>query len=106
MTLLYEKIENGSYKIRLAKSIYEREAVLAAAYKYGPEFVTKIEPEEPTHVVVYISVDEEAIAAKKISEFLQELIDQQLRLYIANRTAEIRKRVYDKAFCPIMGDKL
>lgn len=106
MNPLYEQTENGIYKIILSKRMYEREAVFAAAYKFGKDFVTKIEPEEPDHVAIYIE-DKERVSDSeaKVKDFLSELVDQQLRLDIANRTADIRKRIYDEAFRSLMGVK-
>ncbi len=106
MKHLYEQINTGIYKIILSKRMYEREAVFAAAYKFGKDFVAKIEPEGSDHVAIYIEDKKgNGDSDAKIKEFMSELIDQQLRLDIANRTADSRQRIYDEAFRPLMGAK-
>ena len=103
MNQIYQKLENGAYKIVLNKNIYEREAVLATIYKFDSDIVAKIEQEGPDHIAIYIDGKKNLHCTDtEVEKFVSEFTDQQLRLDIANRTSDIRQRIYDEAFRPLM----
>ena len=106
MNSLYQLIEDGLYKVTLSKEMYEREAVFATTYKFSDHFSFRIEPEEPSSVVVLMKIKESCSRQdndKAVCDFLNELLDQQLRLEIAHRTDSVRQRIYDEAFKPLVG---
>ena len=106
MNPLYQRIDNGLFKITLSKEMYEREAVFATTYKFSDQFSFRVEPEEPSHVAVFLKFKENIALQEEenaVCEFLNELLDQQLRLEIAHRTDSVRQRIYDEAFKPLVG---
>jgi His-Xaa-Ser system protein HxsD len=104
MNPIYEELENGVFRIILSKEFYEREAVFASIYKFSEEFVAKVEPQDLTHINIFVFKKSKVATMQELLEkFLSELVDQQLRLDIDRRTAAIRKNIYDEAFRPIQG---
>lgn len=100
----YNKINNG-YEIILYKEYYEREAVLSIAYKYNNQFLTSVSPIESNQVKITIvgKNKEQNPTEDDIKEILADLIDEQLKIDILNRTEKIREIIYEKAFSPIRG---
>lgn len=101
---IYEELENEIFKVTLSKELYEKEAVFAAIYKFSEEMVAKVEPQDITHINIYVARKKDGIDIKKVMDnFLLELVDQQLRLDIDRRTKGIRQKIYDEAFRPLQG---
>ena len=98
----YREIDNG-FEIIIYKEIYEREAVLAVAYKFNNKFNTSVEPYENNKVKLTItgSVNKSFPIEKDIENILSELRDEQFRLDILKRTFNIREIIYKKAFLPL-----
>lgn len=55
--------------------------------------------------MIVVKKNDEEVNDMDIEMLLTELADQQLRLDILKRTSEIRKRIIDKAFEPILDVK-
>lgn len=99
-------IDNG-FEIILYKEIYEREAVLAIAYKFNDKFNIYIEPYEENKVKLTIvrKKSKENPSEEDIEKILSELKDEQFRLDILRRTFDIREKIYEKAFSPLKNAK-
>lgn len=97
-------ITENSIQFRLCDRFYSRESVRAAAYKYTDIFFVLMEPDIDEYYIVTLrpknpasNLDYSAIG----SEFMNELLDQQIRIDLANRYDGLRKSIVDCAFRPI-----
>jgi His-Xaa-Ser system protein HxsD len=96
--------EPGRVTIRLSKEIYEKEAVLAAAYALSGFCRDRIEPGPEGWVTVTLELleDRQGQDLRQVeSRFLNELVDQQLRLELERRYGELRRLIVQHAFAPL-----
>jgi His-Xaa-Ser system protein HxsD len=102
----YRQLDDG-FEIILYKEFYEREAVLAIAYKFHDAFNICIEPngENKVRITVTGKNKQPVPTVKNIEDILSELNDEQFRLDILNRTFDIREKIYEKAFAPLGKNK-
>lgn len=101
------KVINDGYEIILHKEIYERETVLAVAYKYNHKFLIGVSPYEEDKVKFTVAKKSggPVPTEKEIETILAEFIDEQLRRDILAKTQNIRDIVYEKAFSPLKRNK-
>lgn len=104
MTEMYTEIEDGKILITIDKSIYEKEAVMATAYKMTESCVFLVKPLGEKCLGVYMEPknnqdkDELKAIAKK---FCNQMLDQQLRLDTEKQFGNIRDLLIKQAFSPI-----
>ncbi len=92
--------------LKLKKEIYEKEAVLSAAYKYTNRCTILIEPLDELTVGVYFESADENIDLPQIAkDFCNEVLDQQVRLDVEKRYGNIRDLIYQQAFAPLQNLK-
>ncbi len=95
-------ISENKMLLKLNKEIYEKDAVLAAAYKFTNKCSILIEPFDEYTVAVYFERENGKIDLKLISkQFCNEVLDQQVRLDVERRYGNIRELIYRQAFSPI-----
>ena len=98
------KRKTAGLQVTLSKEIYEKEAVFAAAYALSGLCRNRIEPGQAGYVKVTLE-RLEAFAATDLKEietrFLNELIDQQLRLDLEKRYGALRRLIVQQAFAPL-----
>lgn len=103
------QIDANTFAVYFPKEFYEREAIFHAAYKFQSLFFITIEPYKNNHVCVTLTAKDSNSTASDsklvVQEFYNEVIDQQLRLDIKNRTENIRSYIYQKAFSPLISLK-
>ena len=87
---IYTKLEDGRILIKLDKSVYEKEAVMAAAYKMTDTCFIIVKPLEDNQLGVYFEPknnqnedDLKAIA----KNYCNEVLDQQTRLDVEKNMA-------------------
>ena len=87
----------------LSKSLYEKEAVFAAAYKFTDKSTILIEPYDESSVAVYFKRKDNAnVGLYEIAlKFCNEVLDQQVRLDLENRYGNIKELIYRHAFSPL-----
>lgn len=98
------KRKPGSLEVTLSKAIYEKEAVFAATYALSGLCRNRIEPGQAGYVKVTLEfLDPGQDTDKKEIEtrFMNELIDQQLRLDLEKRYGAIRRLIVQQAFAPL-----
>jgi His-Xaa-Ser system protein HxsD len=101
---VFTQLKDGKILVTLSKDIYEKDAVMAAAYKFMDNHAILIEPVSETEVGVIIEAkDKNQIenleqAAKR---FCNEVLDQQIRLDLEKRYGRIREMIVQHAFSPI-----
>jgi len=97
-------MEDGTLLLVVSKEIYEKESVLASAYKFTNRCTILIEPIEHSTVGIYFKPKHD-ITEKELNavaeEFCNELIDQQLRLEINKNYGNLRDVIVRHAFSPI-----
>jgi His-Xaa-Ser system protein HxsD len=96
------KRKSGSLEVILSKAIYEKEAVLAAIYALSGLCRDRLEPAQAGYVKVtleFLEPDTDAVMVE--NRFMNELIDQQLRLELERRYGAIRRLIVQQAFAPL-----
>ncbi len=108
MENIITKLEDGRILIKLNKSIYEKEAVMAAAYKMTNSCFIIVKPLEDNQFGVYFepkdnqNEDELRAIAKN---YCNEVLDQQTRLDVEKQYGNIRDLLIKQAFSPIKNIK-
>lgn len=98
----------GLFLIKLLKAFYEREAVFSAAYKFQDTFFVRIDSIDEKYVGVWFQTKQplDGQSAKiGLSEFCNEVLDQQVRLDLDKRFGGLREIIYQHAFSPISERK-
>ena len=98
------KRKPGGLEVTLSKAIYEKEAVFAAAYALSNLCRNRIEPGQAGYVKVsleFLDSCKESDRLEVENKFMNELIDQQLRLDLEKRYGAIRRLIVQQAFAPL-----
>lgn len=98
------KRKPGGLEVTLSKAIYEKEAVFAAAYALSNLCRNRIEPAQAGYVKVsleFLDSCKESDGLEVENKFMNELIDQQLRLDLEKRYGAIRRLIVQQAFAPL-----
>jgi His-Xaa-Ser system protein HxsD len=96
--------EKDFVQISVSRDFFEKDAVLAAAYKLTGKASIGIEPESETHVKVFmqpLTTHTDIDLGEVVKEFRNELIDEQLRLDLDKRFGAIRELIMKHAFSPL-----
>lgn len=99
-------LENNKVRILLKKEIYEKEAVLASAYKFTGKCIVLLDCiDENSLSVLFEAKDKcDGDSLKKLAgEFCNEILDQQLRLNLEKKYGSIRELIVKQAFAPIIN---
>lgn len=95
---------NGSLVFQLSKTIYEKEAVLAATYALSGLCSNRVEPGPEGFVTVILKplAGPDAPDLDDIEHrFLSELVNQQFRLDLERRYGDLRRLIIQHAFSPL-----
>jgi His-Xaa-Ser system protein HxsD len=98
------KRKPGGFEVILSKSLYEKEAVFAALYALSGLCRNGVEPAQAGYVKVtleFLDSCQDADRVKVETQFMNELIDQQLRLDLERRYGPIRRLIVQQAFAPL-----
>lgn len=103
--------EDGKILVRIAKEFYKREAVFAAAHKLTEKFAVMIKPLDEYTVGVYLEPKPAAKLDKRhideaIHDFLNNLLDEQVRLDLEKDYGILRELIVKQAFAPISSAEL
>jgi len=91
----------GGYSLSLSTSIYSVEAVKKTAYKFADRTSVIINPEAESAVSIvfnFIGKHAESNPEQVISDFCNELLDQDLRERIKKETEPLRNLILAHAF--------
>jgi His-Xaa-Ser system protein HxsD len=94
----------GGFEVILSKALYEKEAVFAATYALSGLCRNTVEPAQAGYVKVtleFLDPCQDPERAQIENRFLNELIDQQLRLDLEKRYGAIRRLIVQQAFAPL-----
>ncbi len=101
MKEIVKKIDKNKLLLKVDCSVYDKEAVIQASYKFTNECYLNIET-VADYFEVYFQSKEKSANLEKISlEFGNEIIDQQIRLQVGREFKEIREQLVCKAFSTI-----
>jgi His-Xaa-Ser system protein HxsD len=96
--------------ITLKTTFYEKVAIFQSAYKFTDRCRVEIEPRDENSVVVTLSPIQGKCddLEQLVTDFRNEVIDQQLRLDLEKRYGHLRDIIYEHAFSPILnlGERL
>lgn len=100
MSLKIYNIGDRTYKFRLTRKMYSREAVLNTSYKFLDKAYFSFGDSDDSCVDVIFEIKKNIKCNPEymIKEFYNELIDQQIRCDLDIRVGKIRELIYDKAF--------
>jgi His-Xaa-Ser system protein HxsD len=94
----------GGFEVIISKALYEKEAVFAATYALSGLCRNTVEPAQAGYVKVTLEFLDPVQDRDRVeieNKFLNELIDQQLRLDLENRYGAIRRLIVQQAFAPL-----
>lgn len=101
---IFSKDNGGRLQLTVSKEIYERQAVMAAAYKLTDLCTILIRPkgEKEVEVVFEPKYGERAQDLERIaSEFCNDILDHQIRLDLERRCGAVRDIIVRHAFSPL-----
>jgi His-Xaa-Ser system protein HxsD len=98
------KRKPGGFEVIISKALYEKEAVFAATYALSGLCRNRVEPAQAGYVKVTLELldsgqDTDRVAME--NKFMNELIDQQLRLDLEKRYGALRRLIVQQAFAPL-----
>ncbi|HUW19430.1 MAG TPA: His-Xaa-Ser system protein HxsD [Sedimentisphaerales bacterium] len=98
-----EHMPNGKVKVSLDVGLYSRDAILSTAYRFTHKcFINLLSyGVEIAHVEFSNKNDDKSDLTVLVNEFLNELIDQQLRFRINSETKDIQRAIVKEAFAPL-----
>ncbi len=92
---------NNEVIILLSNQIYDKEAILSAAYSLISEYKVSLSEIESVYKLVIASSECLPINAERVGLFLNDCIDHQLRLVLDKKTSFIRDLIVKHAFEPL-----
>jgi len=98
------KRKPNGFEVSLSKALYEKEAVFAAAYALSGLCANRVEPAQAGYVKItleFLNSCPDTDRVKIENKFMNELIDQQLRLDLEKRYGAIRRLIVQQAFAPL-----
>ena len=95
------KLENERFHVVVDMSLYAKESVASACYKYTDRFYIHQQTDGDNVVVVFESKDGNAVSDSIVKQFCNELIDQQVRYNTNQQFGHIRDLIVEEAFKPV-----
>ena len=95
------KLENERFQVVVDMSLYAKESVTSACYKYTDRFYIHQQTDGGNVVVVFESKDGNAVSDSIVKQFCNELIDQQVRYNTNHLFGHIRDLIVEEAFKPV-----
>ncbi len=97
---LYE-LENDKFQVVVDMSLYAKESITSACYKYTDRFYIHQQTNGDNVVVVFESKDGNAVSDSIVKQFCNDLIDQQVRYNTNQQFGHIRDLIVEEAFKPV-----
>ena len=95
------KIDNDKFQIVVDMSLYAKESLVAACYKFTDRFFIHQQSMGNNVEVVFESKDGNAVTDVVVKQFCNELIDQQVRYNTNQQFSHIRDLIVEEAFKPV-----
>lgn len=90
--------------LKLSKELYEKEAIIKAAYLFTDKYYIGLESEE-NFFFVDLQPKSDEIEENGEKEFVNEIIVQTARLLVSRRTKNIREMIIGRALASTIIDK-
>ena len=94
-------LENSTFQVNVDMSIYAKEAVVSAIYKYTNRYYIHLQTTENLIAVIFESKDNQIVTEEVVKQFCNDLIDQQVRYNTEQRFGHIRDLIVEEAFKPV-----
>ena len=95
------KHDNESFQIVVDMTLYAKEALVTACYKYTNHFYVHQHTNGNTIAVVFESKEGNTVTEEIVKQFCNELIDQQTRHNTNLQFGHIRDLIVEEAFKPV-----
>ena len=95
------QVKNSAFQVNVDMSLYAKEAVVSAIYKYTNKFYIHQQTTEDLIVVIFESKDNQVITEEVVKQFCNDLIDQQVRYNTEKQFGHIRDLIVEEAFKPV-----
>lgn len=95
------EIDNDKFQVIVDMSLYVKESLIAACYKFTDRFYIHQQTSENSIIVVFESKDGNAVTDAIVKHFCNELIDQQVRYNTNQQFGHIRDLIVEEAFKPV-----
>ena len=94
-------IDNDKFKVVVDMSLYAKESLVSACYKYTDHFYVHQKTIDNNIEVVFESKDCNVVTDIVVKQFCNELIDQQVRYNMNQQFGHIRDLIVEEAFKPV-----
>jgi len=95
------KLENERFQVIVDLSLYAKESLVAACYKFTDRFYVHQKTSGNNIEVIFESKDGNAVSDIVVKKFCNELIDQQVRYNTNQQFGHIRDLIVEEAFKPV-----
>ena len=95
------KINNDKFQVVVDMSLYAKESLVAACYKFTDHFYVHQQTIGDNVEVVFESKEGNAVTDVIVKQFCNELIDQQVRYNTNLQFGHIRDLIVEEAFKPV-----
>lgn len=98
---MIQKLDDGRLLLKVDKTFYDHESVLAATYKFTDTCYIHVKSIDSEHYGVYFSPRQlDVDLVSQVNSFCNELIDQQVRQSLERSNKSIKEMIVKKAFFP------
>ena len=94
-------LENERFQVVVDMSLYAKESLVAACYKFTNRFYIHQQTSGNNIIVVFESKEGNAVSEPIVKQFCNELIDQQVRYNTNQQFGHIRDLIVEEAFKPV-----
>lgn len=104
MNIPVYKIENDKFQISVDNTLYSKEAIITAIYKFSGLYYIyeSVDPNNQNLInIIFESKDGYSVSDVTPKQFCNELIDQQIREDINKQCGHIRDLIVEEAFKPV-----
>lgn len=95
------KTDNDKLRVVVDMSLYAKESLVAACYKFTGRFYVHQRSMGDNVEVIFESKDGNAVSDEAVKQFCNELIDQQVRFNTNQQFGHIRDLIVEEAFKPV-----
>lgn len=95
------EIDNEKFQVIVDMSLYAKESLVAACYKFTDNFYVYQQSVGDTVEVVFESKGDNIVTDAIVKKFCNELIDQQVRYNTNQQFGHIRDLIVEEAFKPV-----
>ena len=101
MNFPLNNINNDKFLVVVDMSLYAKESLVAACYKFTDRFYVHQQSMDNKVEVIFESKEGNAVTETIVKQFCNELIDQQVRFNTNQQFGHIRDLIVEEAFKPV-----